>query len=343
MYWFDVLTPKQVLFFGPLVRSLRARGSDVLVTSRGGEPYEELRRLRERHGLVAEVFGEWGGADPRGKLEAALSRQQALYARLADAPPERLVCLCSPDASRVAFGLGIPVTAFCDLPRRGVGGPLLHSVRLALPLAERALHPACVPPEAFAPALGEARLRAYGFLDPVLWLKDQTPDRRYFDALALDRGRSTVCVREEEHGAAYVSRSHAGFDRALARLDANLVILPRYGDAALARLRPDAVVLEAPRALSEILPFVDVMVGGGGTINIEAAWWGTPVVSTRSFLSHYDAWLREHGLLVRAASPEDVAPLCSKQLDRRTDPAPLRTQAAHARVDDLLALAGLSS
>jgi hypothetical protein len=340
--WFDVLTPKQVLFFGPLIRTLRDRGHEVLVTSRGGEAYEELRRLREQHALGAEIFGEWGGASPRGKLEAALRRQRALYERLADAPPARLVCLCSPDASRVAFGLGVPVTAFCDLPTRGVGGPLLHSVRLSLPLAERALHPACVPAAAFAPALGSARLCAYDFLDPVLWLKDQEADRRFFDALALDPERPTVCVREEEHGAAYVSRSYAEFDRAVARLDANLVVLPRYGAPALARLRPDAVVLAEPRALSQVLPFVDVMVGGGGTINVEAAWWGTPVVSTRSFLSHYDAWLRDRGLLVHADRHEEVLPLCTKQLGRRTDASPLRAQAEHASTDALFALAGLA-
>lgn len=343
MIWFDVLTPKQVLFFGPLVRRLRARGAEVLVTSRGGAAYEELRRLRQAHGLDAEVFGEWGGGDPRGKLEAALLRQRALYARLADASVERLVCLCSPDASRVAFGLEVPITSFCDLPTRGVGGPLLHSVRLALPLAERALRPACVPAAAYASALGSAELLAYPFLDPVLWLKGQSPDRGFFDGLALEPHRPTVCVREEEHGAAYVTRSYAPFDRAVASLDANLVVVPRYGEPALARLRPDAAVLSEPRALSEVLPFVDAMVGGGGTINVEAAWWGTPVVSTRSFLSHYDAWLRDRGLLVHAAGDDDVVPLCTKQLGLRTDPGPLRAQADGADVDALLELAGLGS
>jgi len=233
------------------------------------------------------------------------------------------------------------VTAFCDIPTRGVGGPLLSTVRLALPLAERILHPACVPGAAFAPVRGAAETRAYGFVDPVLWLKEQRPDPGLFESLGLDPHRPTVCVREEEHGAAYVTRDPAPFDREIAGLDANLVVLPRYGAPALARLRPDAHVLDPPRPLCDVLPFVDVMVGGGGTINLEAAWWGTPVVSTRSFLAHYDVWLRDRGLLVHDERPAEVRPLVAKQLGRRTDPAPLRAQAEHADPDALLRLAGI--
>jgi predicted glycosyltransferase len=49
--------------------------------------------------------------------------------------------------------------------------------------------------------------------------------------------------------------------------------------------------------LSNILPFVDLFVGGGGTINIEATFWNIPTISTRSFLCFYDRYLIEEGLM----------------------------------------------
>lgn len=37
MIWFDLVTPKSVLFFIPIVKAIEKRGKKVLITAREGE------------------------------------------------------------------------------------------------------------------------------------------------------------------------------------------------------------------------------------------------------------------------------------------------------------------
>lgn len=60
--------------------------------------------------------GEFGGAGLKDKLHASIERQKSLMEFVTLYDINRLVCLCSVDANRVAFGLGIPVVNFYDIP-----------------------------------------------------------------------------------------------------------------------------------------------------------------------------------------------------------------------------------
>ena len=72
--WFDVLTPKEVLFFEPMVSRLEGEHS-VLCTSRDYREVNELARLR---GQKMRVAGRYGGSTLEGKLGASLERMAAL-------------------------------------------------------------------------------------------------------------------------------------------------------------------------------------------------------------------------------------------------------------------------
>jgi len=50
--------------------------------------------------------------------------------------------------------------------------------------------------------------------------------------------------------------------------------------------------------LQHLLKDVDLFIGGGGTINTESCFLGTPTISTRSFISHYDKWQIDNNLMV---------------------------------------------
>jgi predicted glycosyltransferase len=341
MLWFDLGTPKSVLFFKPLIDRLKAKGEAPLVTSRGGRLYEELSKLVRLHALDAVSVGEYGGDTLAGKLDASLARQARLLDLVTGEPISGLISLCNVDSCRVAFGLGLPVINFCDLPTAADRETLTPVARLTLPLSTRVLHPFVVPGSIFTRFLGPEAVIRYDFLDPILYLKDQTPDRSLIQHLPLDPDRDTVCFREEEHMASYVRETRAWVVRALRGLDANLMVIPRYGGEGIRRLLPEAVVVDSGAELSAVLPFVDLMVGGGGTINIEAAYWGTPVISTRSFLSHYDRYLLEHGLMHHARSAEEFGELYETMVGRRMDSSKLREQERSADVDSLLESVGI--
>ncbi len=70
-YWFDLLTPKQVLFFRPVIERLRTDGHAVLTTSRR---YREVEQLASMLGLELSFVGSRGGKDPLEQLKLSLER-----------------------------------------------------------------------------------------------------------------------------------------------------------------------------------------------------------------------------------------------------------------------------
>lgn len=62
--------------------------------------------------IAFHAIGEFGGARLEVKLKASIDRQFALMEFIREKNVEKLVCLCSVDANRVAFGLGIRFTIF---------------------------------------------------------------------------------------------------------------------------------------------------------------------------------------------------------------------------------------
>ncbi len=60
---------------------------------------------------------------------------------------------------------------------------------------------------------------------------------------------------------------------------------------------PYAAVLEEKMVIQHLLAFADLFIGGGGTLNSEACFFGTPAISTRSFVSHYDKLLIDAELM----------------------------------------------
>ena len=69
--WFDLLTPKQILFFGPVIGTLKESGVEVLATSRR---YREVGPLAERAGLKLEYVGDRGS---RGRSTSCWRRPSA--------------------------------------------------------------------------------------------------------------------------------------------------------------------------------------------------------------------------------------------------------------------------
>ncbi len=116
MIWFDLVTPKSVMFFRPFIAKIKERGYDVLVTAREGDGYKEVVDLLTLYRIDFINRGFFGGANLGDKLKASIHRQLALMEYIEKRNITKLVCLCSVDANRVAFGLGVPIINFYDIP-----------------------------------------------------------------------------------------------------------------------------------------------------------------------------------------------------------------------------------
>ena len=110
--WFDILTPKQYLFFEYFIQKLRKQHK-IIATSR---KYEQVNGIRKFGTINPMIIGKHGGKDNVGKLLASLDRTRLLTKKIEKDKPNLLVSFCSPEASRVAYGLGIPHIAFSDSP-----------------------------------------------------------------------------------------------------------------------------------------------------------------------------------------------------------------------------------
>jgi len=127
--------------------------------------------------------------------------------------------------------------------------------------------------------------------------------------------------------------------------DVQVVVLPRYGFQKLqirqrAKDRPGWVVLSKPVDGISLLAEVDLLIGGGGTMNREAAVLGTPVYSFFTGKKPVmDEYLEERGYLSFVESMEEVYSIPLVKASKRT---PFRSgyDVKQFFVDALLKLGG---
>lgn len=331
MIWFDLVTPKSVLFFIPIIKHLESKGCKTLITAREGVGYSEVVELLKLNHMPFTNRGEFGGACLRDKLHASIERQKALMEFVSLYNIRKLVCLCSVDANRVAFGLGIPVVNFYDIPLsdyRENFKKALPQARLTLPLSNRVIKPFVVPDDIFRRfSLDDEQIFSYGFIDPVIWLEDFQPERKSLEAILepyhLDLKKPLIVIREEEYKASYVDKHYPILYDAMQEIaeqtGANIVIIPRYESAYLKAQFPFVSVLEEKVVIQHLLAYADLFIGGGGTLNTEACYFGTPTISTRSFISHYDKYQIDQGLMEWVNTKEELLEAVNRMLSKRYD------------------------
>lgn len=331
MIWLDIIDPKYVLFFKPILPKLKALDS-VIVTTRESRDYDECIRLLRLFDIEHYAVGGYGGASRLGKFESRLSRQKGflkLFAKLNEIP-KIFITGASVDGVQCAYGLGIPVVHFADTPvadEKFSLESLTILSRLTFPLSHLVFRPFVVPEICYTSlGLNPAQVVEYDFIDVALWLDSipshyelESPQRKAFcESLGLDSSLPIILVREEEYKAHYVKHKlpviYESFTLLAQKSKANVLCMPRYGkdelESCLSQL-PQGVknrfkILHNKLEPKDFYPFVDVLLGGGGTMNLEACYLGIPVVSTRSLLLFHDRFLLDNALMKHASSATEA-------------------------------------
>jgi len=324
---FDLDMPKWALFFLPIIKKLQKQNINVIITSRGGDDFSELNKVLDLYNLEYISVGEYGGASLEGKLKASIDRQTKLIEIIKKHNVKVVVSGSVVDINRVGFGLGLKVINFYDMPIKGYKTNLkltLPQIKLSIPLSTKVFKPFIVPDEVYLRlGLEENQIIEYNFLDPLIWLKDFKADINYIkkELPFIDLNKKIVVIREEEFKASYVQNQYPYLYDVideLQNLDLNLIIIPRYDSAHLKERFKKAIVLEKKIILQHLLAFSDLFIGGGGTINIEATYFGVPVISTRSFISHYDKFLIDNNLMWQSNEKEKIINLAKKLVNKKT-------------------------
>lgn len=310
--WFDLLTPKQILFFGPIIGELQSSGAEVLTTSRR---YREVGPLAERAGLELRYVGDRGIRGPEEQLLAATRRQAEMIPVVKEFRPTAAVSIASAVCARVAFGLGIKHIAVNDSPHSEVAG------RLSIPLSYHLLCPWVIPYKAWEPfGIQRKQVTTYRALDPAVWLKRKPLAG---PVPKLDPNKKTITVRVQESDAPYLSKVDMSWtDKLLASLldafpEANLVALCRYDfqvDEVRGKFGSKCVVPGEVVSGHDLLAATDLFVGMGGTMSAEAALMGVPAISAFQGSLYTDRYLESAGLLARALTPTTLVSLARRFL-----------------------------
>jgi len=309
--WFDILTPKQLLFFEPMVRKLR-KSNQVLCTSRN---YREVVGLAKIRNMKLVLVGKHGGAEKSDKLKASLRRMHYLSTIVERFAPDLTISFCSPEAARISYGLGIKHIAFTDAPHAEA------VMRLSIPLIQKLLIPWIIPKKEFVKyGISKNDIIQYRAIDAAVVVRGKS--RRYSRSDFCLKNKKTILIRAEESQAAYISNkknvvNHIIHEIAKKFSNHNIVILGRYSSQInwfKKEFGNKVIVIDRVVDGNGLLQFVDVFIGSGGTMTAEAALLGIPTISYDAVPNHIEKYLVRNGLVIREGSPKKIVKIVKRIL-----------------------------
>ena len=193
--WFDVLTPKQLVFFEPMIKRMK-KSHTILCTSRD---YNQVTQLAKIRNLKLIIVGKHGGFKRHSKLNASLHRAKLLSIRIKEFSPDITISFCSPEAARVSYGLNIDHICFSDSPHANA------VMRLVIPLVQKLLIPWIIPKKEFVKfGINIKNIIHYKAIDAAIITKRKISKNS--KNLVKESKRKVILVRVEEEYASYSSK-----------------------------------------------------------------------------------------------------------------------------------------
>tara|TARA_Y100000389_G_scaffold58392_1_gene54368 strand:+ start:54 stop:1082 length:1029 start_codon:yes stop_codon:yes gene_type:complete len=298
--WFDILTPKQYLFFEYFIQKLQKQHK-ILCTSR---KYEQVNGIRKFGSINPIIIGKHGGKNNVNKLLASLDRSKLLTKKIEKNGPDLLISFCSPEASRVAFGLGIPHIAFSDSPHANA------VMRLALPYTTKLLTPWIIPKKDFEGfGIDNKNIINYRTIDAAVIIKNYKKNKQKKSNL-----RKMILIRPEESEAAYITKKSKTvkiIKKIIEKFpDEQKIVLSRYKEQTIKLKKIFGVsicLLSKPVSGKELLNNVDCFIGSGGTMTAESGLLGIPTVSFNAIPNRIEDFLVKKRIIVRSENPDRIS------------------------------------
>ncbi len=311
--WFDILTPKQIMFFKYFVDTLKEDDHEILCTGREYREAKELARIKK---IEIQTVGRHGGDNKYEKLTTSTERAFLLSGLINSFKPDLTVSFSSPEASRVAFGMGIKHYIFNDSPHATA------VAKLTVPLADRLFCPWVIPLREWTKlGLEKDKVTQYKALDPIVWLKKELQYNKRQEIskiqkkLKIDKEKKTLLIRPEEIKASYIAdkdvKSSIGLiDEIVKKFshEYNILILARYLDQVdfyNCRFENTAgtKIIQNVMDGNLLLTLADLFIGAGGTMSAEAALMGKPVISITPINFYVEKYLIKMGLIKKVRNP----------------------------------------
>ncbi len=311
LVWVDVDNSPHVPFMAPIIRELRQRGHEVVVTAR---PYAQTLELAKLCGLLVQPVGHYGGKGLAGKLWALGSRVVQLWQRMRR--PQPAVALSHGSRAQVLAAAALHIPAVVCLDYEWTERWIFRWA------ATRILVPEVARQAALRAGFPEQRLQGYPGLKEEVYLPDFVPEPNFRAQLGIDDGTCLVVLRPPSLTANYRTvRTQQLFEAALRRLQQEKaligVLLPRsredrkwVEDFCQANAIGNVWIPDRVLPGLQLLYWADAVISGGGTMNREAALLGTPTYSVFAGpTAAVDRWLVETGRLRILHTVAEIAQL----------------------------------
>ncbi len=305
--WIDLDNAPHVPLFAPLIREFQRQGHRTLVTARD---YGYTRDLMDQKGIPYDLVGRHPGKKRFLKVVGLLARVAALVRWSRGKKIDVAVSHGSRALVLACAILRIPCVTMYDY--EFVFTRIFNSLSTKVML-----------PDAFSDDVLEAlglrsdRVILYPGLKEEIYLGDFSPDPSILDQLGVKGDQVVVTIRPPATAAHYHNPLSEKImqvltDRVSAQSDVIGLVLPRtieQGDAVRKTLKNPANFRILKRAVDglNLIAHSDLVVGGGGTMNREAALLGVPVYSVfTGRVGTVDRALSEEGKLVLVRALDDV-------------------------------------
>jgi len=275
----------------------------VLCTSRN---YREVTNLAKIRKLNLIFVGKHGGSEKYDKLNASIHRINKLSKIIKKNKPNIAVSFCSPEASRVAYGLGIKHISFSDSPHAEA------VMRLSIPLVQKLLIPWVIPKKEFEKfGINKKNIIQYKAIDAAS-IALRIPKKNKFSLTS--KRKKTILVRVEEDQAAYSSKNTTKTIMIIKSLikefnNENILVLGRYSTQIQFLNRTFGKKIKILNKVVDgkaLLSKIDVFVGSGGTMTAEAALLGVPTISYNAIPNLIESYLVKKKLVERQTNTKQI-------------------------------------
>jgi len=288
------------LFFEYFIQKLRKQHK-IISTSR---KYEQVNGITKFGTINPIIIGKHGGKNNIDKLLASLDRTKLLTKKIERDKPDLLVSFCSPEGSRVAYGLGIPHIAFSDSPHAKA------VMKLSLPYVTKLLTPNIIPKSDFKEfGINSRNIIQYQSIDAGVIIRNYKKKRE-----KKSSKKKSILIRPEESEAAYVNKKSVT-KKIIEKIiidfpDEEKIVLSRHKKQTneLKKVFGRKIkILSKPVNGKEILSDIDCFIGSGGTMTAEAALLGIPTISLNTVPNRIEDYLVKNRIVVRTESVDRIS------------------------------------
>jgi predicted glycosyltransferase len=270
--WLDTVTPKISIAIHVLLPILQAKGYTTIVTAK---KQTQTTDLLDALNVPYYTVGKYGIT-----LKEKLAFEQERTLELIDlfdkvGYPKVLWTHGDVSAIRTAFGLSIPIVYANDTVFA------YQVAKLATPLVDWLIAPVSFGKSWSRFGIPKSRIILYDGLEEVAWLKDTKFEKPSF-LKEFCNMKPVILFRDAEYSASYCKNVKIDSQRLLRELAkiATVIYLPRY-EKEKEKLKGVANVWVPPKPVltAQLIPYVDLMVGSGGTACRETAIMGIPTIN----------------------------------------------------------------